>query len=77
MWEADDVIKIPTGALFRDGDAWATFAAAAGRARLQHVEIGWMNDLEAELRGGLAPGDRVVLHPSDRIRPGARLAERR
>lgn len=76
VWESDDVMKIPTGALFRDGEAWATFVAAGGRAQLQHVEIGWMNDLEAELRGGLTPGDRVVLHPSDRIRHGARVAER-
>ena len=76
VWEADDVVKIATGALFRDGDAWATFVASGGRAELRHVEIGWMNDLEAELRGGLAPGERVVLHPSDRIRQGARVAER-
>jgi HlyD family secretion protein len=26
LWEADDVLKIPLPALFRDGDGWAVFA---------------------------------------------------
>jgi HlyD family secretion protein len=43
---------------------------------LREVEIGQGNGLEAEVRGGLAAGERIVLHPGDRVSEGARLVER-
>jgi len=76
LWEATDVLRVPLSALFRQGDRWAVFVERDGRAELRPVEIGQGNGLEAEVRSGLAAGERVVLHPGDRISPGARLAER-
>jgi HlyD family secretion protein len=76
LWEATDVLRVPLSALFRQGARWAVFVATDGRAELRPVEIGQGNGLEAEVRSGLAAGERVVLHPGDRISPGARLAER-
>jgi HlyD family secretion protein len=76
IWEGEDVLKVPAGALFRQAEGWAVFVAAAGRARLRRVEIGWNNGLEAEALGGLAAGEQVVLHPSDRIREGVRIVPR-
>jgi HlyD family secretion protein len=35
-----------------------------------------MNDETAELIGGLAEGDRVILHPSDVISDGTLVEER-
>jgi HlyD family secretion protein len=32
--------------------------------------------LLAEVLSGLSPGDRVVLHPSDRVRDGAAVSQR-
>jgi HlyD family secretion protein len=72
-WEQPHVLQVPTGALFRDGDAWAVFLIQDGVARLRHVQIGRQTSLEAEVTSGLVEGDRVVVHPSDRVADGVRV----
>ena len=74
--EAKDVIKAPTGSLFRNGENWAVFKAENGVARLRTVEIGPRNDSEAQVLKGLAKGDVVIVHPSDSIKDGVRIAPR-
>jgi HlyD family secretion protein len=69
--------KAPIGALVRAGGRWAVFRLVDGRARLAPVEIGAMTEQEAEVRRGLGPGDRVVVFPSDKVRDGVRVRERR
>lgn len=76
-WESDDVLVVPAGALFRDGDQWAVFAVQAGRARLRPVKIGHQNGREAEVLEGLAPGESVVQYPGDQLRDGTRVQPRR
>jgi len=76
LWEATDVLRVPLSALFRHGEQWAVFVDDRGRAELRSVEIGQGNGLEAEVLAGLETGERVVLHPGDRVAPGARLDER-
>ena len=76
LWRDDAVLRLPVSALFRDGDAWATFVVEGDRARLRRVAIGHRNDAEAEVRDGLVEGDLVVLYPSDRVGEGARLVAR-
>ncbi|MGE0444279.1 MAG: efflux RND transporter periplasmic adaptor subunit [Vicinamibacterales bacterium] len=75
-WEADDVLTLPVGSLFRQGEGWATFVVEGGRARLQSVEIGQRNESLVEVLGGVAAGQRVVLHPPDTLADGARVAIR-
>ena len=77
LWESEDVLRVPLSALFRHGDRWAVFVAKGSRAELRTVEVGQGNGLEAEVVSGLAAGERVVLHPGDRVSPGGRIAERR
>jgi HlyD family secretion protein len=72
----DDIPLVPLGALFRKEERWAVFVEQSGRARLQQVEIGQRNQRFARVVEGLREGDRVVLHPSDRIQDGAAVAER-
>ena len=74
--ERADVLKVPLTALFRDGERWAVFLDVSGRAKLAHVTVGESNGVETEIAAGLAEHDRVVLHPSDRVRDGARIASR-
>ncbi len=75
--DRQDALLVPLGALFRRGDAWAVFAVDAdGRARLRAVTLGARNTRTAAVTDGLREGDRVVLHPSDRIADGVRIAPR-
>ncbi|RVE89612.1 efflux RND transporter periplasmic adaptor subunit [Sinorhizobium meliloti] len=71
-----EVLKLPLGALFRQGEEWAVFVAAEGRARLRPVAVSQRNSLAVEIREGLVPGERVILYPSDRIKDGAAIVER-
>ena len=64
-----------TSAVFRDGDDWAVFVDDGGRASLRHVKAGHRNSVDAEIVDGLAAGERVVLHPSDRLGDGVRVRE--
>ncbi|MBT8099780.1 MAG: HlyD family efflux transporter periplasmic adaptor subunit [Gammaproteobacteria bacterium] len=74
--ETDDTLVLPLLALFRVGPDWSVFVESNGRAELRKVEIGRRNSLDAEVLGGLEAGERVVLHPSDRVRAGVRITER-
>ena len=75
-WRGEDVLKLPLGALFRDGDSWAVFVAEDGVAKLRHIEIDHGNGREAEVLDGLAEGATVILHPGDRISDGVRVLSR-
>ncbi|MGY8710522.1 HlyD family efflux transporter periplasmic adaptor subunit [Bradyrhizobium sp. 18BD] len=75
-WSAPDALTVPVSALFRKGDQWAVFADENGRAKTVAVTVGHRNNRVAEVLSGLVPGSRVVLHPSDRVADGGRIAER-
>jgi HlyD family secretion protein len=74
--EARDVLKVPTSALFRVGGDSAVFRVTGGVVHQRPVKIGRQNGLEAEVLDGLAEGDQVVLHPSDRIEEGVEVRQR-
>ena len=76
IWEEEDVPKVPTSSLFREGDAWAVYGVNLGRAVLTRVEIDHRNGLEAQIVSGLAAGDRVIAYPSDAITDGVEVVAR-
>lgn len=77
LWSAEDVLQVPTGALFKAGGAWAVYAVSDGRAQRRQVKIGRRSGLEAEVLEGLEPGTPVVLYPSELVQDGGRVAPRR
>lgn len=77
IWEADDVLQVPAGALFRIGADWAVFVVGGDRAELRIVEVGRNNGVAAQILKGLEAGDNVILHPSDRITAGTSVVARR
>ena len=76
LWENDDVLNIPLTALFRDGNTWSVFVEQSGRAKVQNVEIGQQNGLDAQIKEGLSEGSQIILHPSNRIVDGVRIRHR-
>ncbi|HET9947445.1 MAG TPA: efflux RND transporter periplasmic adaptor subunit [Longimicrobiales bacterium] len=66
----EDVLTVPTGALFRSGDLWQVFVVEDGEARLREVTVGRRNQSAAEIVSGLAEGELVVVFPPDEIEDG-------
>jgi len=75
-WSASDALTAPVAALFRQGENWAVYAVEDGRAQVRQITIGHRNNRSAEVLSGLSAGDRVILHPSDRIQQGIAVAQR-
>jgi len=75
-WRAEDVVRVPLGALFRSGDRWAVYVKDGDIARLRPIDIDHRNSTFAEVKGGLAPGDVVIIHPSARVKEGQKVVVR-
>lgn len=76
IWEAEDVVRVPTSALFRVGDQWAVYVVQNGRARRVMLELGQRTATDAEVKKGLNAGQQVVLHPPDTLTDNARVVVR-
>jgi len=76
LWEGDDILQVPASALFRYEGGWAVFAAEGGRAKRRTVAVGRRNGLVAQVLSGLAEGETVISHPSDKIEDGTRIRKR-
>ncbi len=64
VWEAPDALKVPVGALFRQGDQWAAFVVVDGRAQLRIVKAGRSSGTEMQILEGLKAGEQVILYPA-------------
>lgn len=74
---ARDVPIIPVSSLFRTDDRWSVFVVPPdGRVVLRSIKIGRRNQQVTEVVEGLAPGERVITHPSDRVAAGERVVPR-
>ncbi|WP_296761457.1 HlyD family efflux transporter periplasmic adaptor subunit [Sediminimonas sp.] len=75
-WSDDDALKVPSGALFRDGDGWALFVARDGVAHKTPVEVAANNGVTAAIAAGLEDGARIVLYPPAGLSDAQRIAPR-
>jgi HlyD family secretion protein len=73
VWETDQALKVPSGALFRRGQQWAAFVLTNGRARLRPVKAGRSSGTETQVVEGLKEGEEVILYPGERVRDGQRV----
>lgn len=76
VWHSDDVLVVPAGALFREGNVWKTYAYQDGKVRLVSIEAGHTNGRLTEVLSGLNAGDKVLLHPPDTVKDGSSVQER-
>ena len=77
LWEGDDILQVPTSALFREGEGWAVFVIEGGRAKRVPVEIGQRAGLATQVVSGLSAGQQIISHPDESIREGGRVKPRR
>ncbi len=73
VWSTDDAVTVPVGSLVRDGSGWAVFVAEGGTAVRRAIEVGQRSDTAAQVLAGLAPGERVVVFPSDQVEDGVAI----
>ncbi|MFL5362210.1 MAG: efflux RND transporter periplasmic adaptor subunit [Myxococcales bacterium] len=76
VFSGADVLQVPASAVFRSGSSWSLFVAEGSRVRLRVVELGQRNEAAVQVLAGVRAGERVLLHPSDRVREGSRYVER-
>ncbi|HSI12131.1 MAG TPA: HlyD family efflux transporter periplasmic adaptor subunit [Chthoniobacter sp.] len=75
-WKGDNILQVPTGALFRRGGDWMAFIYEGGKARQVKVEITHNNGVAAEVRSGLKEGQQVLVHPPDAVLEGSSVKPR-
>ena len=74
-WRGDDVLRVPSSAVFRSSEKWAVFTVTGGKARRTTVQIGHRGEVDWEVIHGLRPGDHVIVHPSAEVGDGAKVDE--
>ncbi len=73
----DGATLVPIGALFRkEGQSHVFAMDAGGVVREREVVIVAQGALSAAVSSGVEPGEKVVLHPSDRIKEGTLVEAR-
>lgn len=73
VFQQDQVLKVPLGALFKVQNQWAVFKVVNNRAHQQMIEVGQRNDREAILVSGLSEGEEVILFPSDVVKENIKV----
>lgn len=69
--EKEQALVVPRSAIFRGADGgWQAFVIRGGRARLQPVEVGLMNDDRVEIKRGIDADETVVLAPESNLSDG-------
>lgn len=74
--QEDNVLQVPTSALFRYHDDWALFTVEDGRAGLRRVKIGQRSGFTTELLSGIGEGTLIIVHPGDAVEDGGRVRPR-
>ena len=69
----DDVVKVPTSALFRRQDDWRVFVVSGGVARERPVKVMRQAGLESAVSEGVAPDELVIVYPPAGVTDGARV----
>ena len=74
--ERAGIVKVPAGAVFRDGEQWGVFLVDGDRARLRPVTIGLHSGQEVEVTKGVVEGEELVLHPTAKVADRVRVVRR-
>lgn len=75
--EAPNAIRVPLGALFRQGEGWAVYRSMDGRAVRTEVQVGVADGRYRVVRSGLTEGDSVLLFPGSDVADGVKIKPRK
>ena len=73
---AENVLTVPTSALFRANGGWSLFVVNDGVVQTRSVQIGQSDGVSTEGVNGLTEGETVVLYTSVELGEGTRVASR-
>lgn len=76
LWEGQDILQIPSSALFRHAGKWSVFVITDERAQRREITLGKRSGLRSQVLSGLLEGEEVILHPDEGIEPGTRVQRR-
>jgi len=77
VWHAEDVLIVPAGSLFREGNAWKTYVFRNGNAQLTAIGAGHSDGRFTEILTGVNAGEEVLLHPPDTVKDGTAVTKRK
>jgi len=77
IWHQDNVLLVPAGALFREGNAWKIFVYRDHHAYSTTVEAGHTDGRQTEILSGISDGSQVLLHPPDTVKDGVAVVKRK
>ncbi len=70
VWQEENVLTVPTSAIFQRNNRWQVFIINAGKVEQRTLELGQRGREFAQVFSGINPGDTVILYPSDLIAEG-------
>ncbi len=74
--EKQDVVFIPRAALFHGVKGqWQLYKVEGGRAKITDVEVGLINDYQAEIISGLDEDEKLIVAPESAIADGVKVAD--
>lgn len=76
VFDEENAVKVPAGALFREGEQWAVFVLDGGKAQKRVVDVARRSGAEAMIAKGLDVGEQVIVYPSDAVKDGVRVKRR-
>ncbi|TGK01326.1 HlyD family efflux transporter periplasmic adaptor subunit [Leptospira langatensis] len=72
-FKKDNVLILPTAALFREGDHWSVFQVVKGKVHKTNVVIEARSGKSSLVTSGLGEGEEVVLYPTEEIQEGKKV----
>ena len=76
LWEGEDILQVPSSALFHHENSWALYVIRDDRAQLRKVEIGQRSGISTQIMTGIEVGEKIINHPGDNISSQTRVRSR-
>jgi HlyD family secretion protein len=73
IWNGEDILLVPSSAVFRSGKRWSVFVVRNGVAHQMPLKIGHQGEAYWEVSEGVQIGDDVVVHPSGDVKDAVRV----